>query len=115
MEDNKDSIPDNREADGRFKKGVSGNPGGRSCALKELAKTAREHTETALKTILNILTTAEKDSDKLKAAEILLDRGYGKAPQEIKLSGDTENPLQILVDRATKETAEEWLKRRAND
>jgi uncharacterized protein with WD repeat len=115
MEDNKEPIPDLRESDGKFKKGVSGNPGGRTQNAKELAKIAREYTDEAIQTIVKVMRTADKEKDRTDAADKLLDRGWGKAPQEVKLSGDTENPLQILVDRATKETAEEWLKRRAND
>jgi hypothetical protein len=57
--DQDDETPPNktdRNRDGRFKKGQSGNPGGRPKTLTEVKQAAREHTETALKTLLSVVT-----------------------------------------------------------
>ena len=46
------SRPQSRGRDGRFKKGHSGNPGGRPKILAEVKQAARVYTEAALKTPL---------------------------------------------------------------
>ena len=54
---------------------------------------AREHTDTAI----GVLVSAMADEDarvRIKAAEVLLDRGWGKAAQPIGGSDDLP-PLQI--------------------
>lgn len=75
-----------------FQPGQSGNPGGRPKQDPRIKIMAREKTEEAFAVILECLG----DSDKkiaLKAAEILLDRGWGKPTQPI--SGDEDGaPVQ---------------------
>jgi hypothetical protein len=65
-----------------FQPGQSGNPGGRAKADPRLKALAREQTERAIGVILECL----EDSDKrvaLKAAELLLDRGWGRPHQTV--------------------------------
>lgn len=81
-----------------FKKGQSGNPGGRSPRRtadgRTLAEVAREHTEDALKVLVEVAKNKEENgSARVSAAKELLDRGWGRATQPI--SGDPEGaPIQ---------------------
>jgi hypothetical protein len=55
---------------------------------------ARAKTAEAFNLVLECLS----DSDKkvaLKAAEIILDRGYGKAAQAVALTGEDGGPIKI--------------------
>ena len=76
-----------------FKKGQSGNPNGRPRKLPKLDVLLAEVLGDDAKgtTVAEqILRALEKQAMKgnVKAAELLLDRGYGKAKQSIDLSGE---------------------------
>ena len=77
-----------------FKKGQSGNPGGTRRQSHAVTLAAREYTESAIQTLAEIVedSTASK-SARVRAAEALLDRGWGKAPQTVNLN---TNPLENL-------------------
>lgn len=45
----------------------------------------------------NILLSPAAVRDRLKAAEMLLDRCYGKAPQSLGVTGADGGPLQVVV------------------
>jgi hypothetical protein len=62
----------------RFEKGHSGNPGGRPKAYGELRDLARQHTDLALQTLVEIAAHGENESARVTAASALLDRGWGK-------------------------------------
>ena len=65
-----------------FKKGVSGNPGGKPKELKGIQLLAREHAPQAIKTLAEIMKNAKAPpAARATAAAMLLDRGYGKPPQ----------------------------------
>ena len=67
-----------------FKPGVSGNPSGRPRECPEVKDAARKHTTAALKTLKTIMSDEKQPgSARVAAANALLDRGYGKAPQHI--------------------------------
>jgi hypothetical protein len=61
-----------------FGKGESGNPGGRPRVEGEIRELARQHTGTALRTLIEIAERGENESARVAAANSVLDRGWGK-------------------------------------
>jgi hypothetical protein len=75
-----------------FKRGQSGNPQGRPRgqvrAIANLAFEARQYSNLAVKTIVEICKHGETEALRLAAANHLLDRGYGRPTQSIDLATD---------------------------
>ena len=107
-------MSDARDQKGRWQPGHSPNPSGRPKALIEVIELARKHTPEAIAALASIMNNKEAmDSARVKAAEVLLDRGWGKAPQHITIDdqpaetslADTElgGRLDILARKALRE------------
>ena len=65
---------------------------------KTLEELAREHTDVAIQTLIDVCTgLLMPPAARVTAANSLLDRGYGKPVQALKHSGDEENPLNLGV------------------
>ena len=76
-------IPQNRTQSGKFAKGVSGNPGGRPAQPQEFRQLLEKHSTTALEKVIEILQDPKSQhKDRIKAAEIILDRMYGRPVQQ---------------------------------
>jgi len=75
-----------------WKKGQSGNPGGRPKEVAEVRELARQYTEQSIQTLVTLMQSAGSERTRLAAASELLDRGYGRPPQAIDLGG----PIQIV-------------------
>jgi len=77
-----------------FIAGHSGNPRGRpkgSGTSKDLRLMAREYTELALDTLVEICGNPdEKGAARATAAGMILDRGWGKAPQTVVIDGEVD-------------------------
>jgi hypothetical protein len=102
-----------------FRKGVSGNPGGRSKALRAVETAAKAHTDAAIETLAEICADrTAPPSARVSAAAALLDRGWGKPTQPI--AGDENRPpivpvLNVMIAAPDKGTREQWLARRDRD
>src|SRR5262245_7051804 len=79
-----------------WKPGQSGNPGGRPKSVYALAELARENTAEAIEKIVSIMRNGDSDTVQRKAAEILRDRGYGKAVQVIARPSDKPEEPQTI-------------------
>ena len=85
----------------KFKKGQTGNPNGRPRKLPELNKIMADilgDEKNGLTTAERILKAIEAKALKgdIKAAEMLLDRGYGKPKQTTDTNITTTEPLVII-------------------
>jgi hypothetical protein len=83
-----------------FKKGQSGNPGGKSKAKESLADIARNATPEALKIMITIMRS-EKASFAVRAycADKIIDRAYGKpAQQNNVMIGTAQRSIRELSD-----------------
>lgn len=97
-------MPDDRAKPGRkvsstaFKPGVSGNPKGRAPVGMTLAEKLREKMPPGeLSDLLcKIARTSDKDQDRLKALQIIADRGYPAPPIKLEHSGGLSNVLIAL-------------------
>jgi hypothetical protein len=86
---------------GGFKKGKSGNPGGRPRALASVMDEARRYTFEAIRVLLKLMRNAESESVRLSAAEAILSRGWGRPIQAFQVDG------RFLTKKLTELTAEE--------
>jgi hypothetical protein len=67
---------------GSYKPGQTGNPGGRPKSVAEVRELARTYTVEAIETLVSIMRdTSVAPGSRVAAANNLLDRGHGKAPQ----------------------------------
>jgi hypothetical protein len=79
-----------------FKKGQSGNPGGRAKGIAEMQELARTHTPAAIEALVVSLANAQT---RVHAAVALLDRGWGKPAQAI--TGADGGKLKVLIEVIT--------------
>jgi hypothetical protein len=82
-------------------KGVSGNPGGRPVLPKELKIMCQGKAADAMRVALEILNDADQPAAaRLKAADIILDRGYGTPTQTIDadIKGDSSIKVTYVND-----------------
>jgi hypothetical protein len=65
-----------------------------------VASVAREHTEDSINLLVDTINDKTlKRSDRIKAAEILIERGWGKAPQEIRMGNiEGEEGVKFVVE-----------------
>ena len=90
----------------QFKKGESGNPGGRPRVIAELRALARAHAPDAIKELARLAIKAKSEATRVAAIRELLDRGYGKAQQIVENEDDLSNKTaeelraEVLADLA---------------
>lgn len=84
---------------GKWVKGQSGNPRGRARTPPELTEACRRLSTDAVSVLGAILRSKKsRPQDRIRAAEVLLDRGYGKAAQTVELSGPEGGPIPVAVE-----------------
>lgn len=102
---------------GHFKPGQSGNPSGRPKESYRISDLAKEHTEEALTTLVEIVRDKKAPhSARVHAATALLDRAWGKPVQSINLDaqiltygdyldlmGEREKRYQAVITAEVKE------------
>lgn len=99
-----------RDSKGRFLPGQTANRGGRPRRLQEFTELAQQHTPEAFEAVLDVLRDPEaKTADKLKAADMILDRGLGKPLQanQVEIDADLNGRLVEVVFTPQ---LEEWSK-----
>jgi hypothetical protein len=69
----------------RFKKGESGNTKGRPKKLPELDKLLSDIPESDYESVINKLFAMAKKGN-VRAAEVILDRAYGKAKESLEVT-----------------------------
>src|SRR4051794_15528778 len=68
-----------------FKKGVSGNPGGRPKVMAPIRDLARAHSAAAIEALASIVQDIDAPpAARVAAATALLDRAYGKPTQHLE-------------------------------
>jgi hypothetical protein len=76
---------------GGFKRGLSGNPGGRPAVSVELRTLARERTPEAMKVLTDIMMDPKAPAAaRVAACRELFDRGYGRAESSINAKVETK-------------------------
>lgn len=92
-------MPANKsKTKGRWKKGESGNPNGRPKIPEDVKEAFKNATPKAIETLQTILDNPEaRDGDKIRAAEIILDRAWGKPTQSMELDGKVDTAPTVIT------------------
>jgi hypothetical protein len=83
-----------------FKPGNCANPGGRPKKTKEdydLIAACREKGQAALSVLLDIMQNGKMESNRIKAAQVIVERGYGKPEQPIVGAGGKDLIQSVTV------------------
>lgn len=83
---------------GSFKPGQCGNPAGRKKLPLDVVELARSHTLAAMQTLVEI--NGDKHAPpaaRVKAAETIINRGYGTAPQVVRHEGDIVHHVKRVI------------------
>ena len=95
--------------DGKFKPGDDPrrNASGRPKIYRTVVDLARKRTVRALKTLTEIMEDATADAGaRVKAASVLLDRGWGKAPQTLNINTAQKKPREMSLEEIERRLAE---------
>lgn len=93
-----------RGAGGKWLPGASPNPGGRPKIVADIRDLARQHSDTAINTLVNIATDGKAEAARVAAAVALLDRGWGRPTQPLA-GDDNMPPIGMTVEDKAAEIA----------
>ncbi|MBW8075771.1 MULTISPECIES: DUF5681 domain-containing protein [Metallibacterium] len=80
-----------------WRPGQSGNPSGHPKDYREVVALAREHTSRAIAILVEMMESPQvSDSARVRAAELILERGWGKAVQPIAGNLD-DDPIDLRL------------------
>jgi hypothetical protein len=82
----------------KFRKGKSGNPGGRPKVLGELQELARHHAPEVISELARIALKGKSETARIAAGRELLDRGFGRARQSMEVSLPEPDIVQMMLD-----------------
>jgi len=96
-----------------WQKGMaSPNPGGRPKALHDVQELARQHTETAINTLAEIMHDEKAPHNaRLSAAEALLARGWGRPIQPTVQASGGVLTFEEWIENSKNRPAKSWTKR----
>ncbi len=99
-ENSQESAPSVERPRGRpFEPGKSGNPGGRPKGIDRVRDLCRAKTELAVLTLASIMVNKRVNAGaRVRAAQEILDRGWGKPNQPI--SGPDDGPIKFQDERS---------------
>ena len=80
-----------------WKPGQRGNPGGRPKVVAEIRELARQHGHEAIQRLVALMHS-KNESVAVRAAEALLDRGYGRPLQGLELNSVDVTPQRWHVE-----------------
>lgn len=90
-------MPDNRDQTGRFKKGMSGNPGGRPKVPEQVREMLKAATPRAAALLIACIDDENMPiKDRMDAAKTVLDRVYGKPTQPI--DGNVNGAVTVVLE-----------------
>lgn len=96
----------------RWKKGQSGNPGGRPKKKIDSEKTAQEHAEEAIAALVEVMTNPKAAAvARVSAAQAILDRGFGRPTQAIKAEHSLSSEFETLLADINEERKQERIAR----
>lgn len=88
-----------RDDKGKFLEGHTPKSPGRPVIPQEIKDMCRGYSVDAIKTAISVMLNKKAQSkDRLKAVEIILDRGYGKAAQAIIGGEEGDKPVKLTVE-----------------
>lgn len=92
---------ENRPITGKFEKGQSGNPGGRPKVSEDVKTMLKAAAPEAVKLLTETMKDEKVKTDlRIRCAETIMDRVYGKAVQPIE--GSVDNKVEIVLGGASK-------------
>jgi hypothetical protein len=83
----------------QFKKGVGGNPAGRTPVPKDVKDAAKAMTSDALSTLHDVMMNGRNDASRVNAAVALLNRGWGQPKQTVDVDVTHTQDWSTMLDQ----------------